>query len=803
MSTFSIVTNVSSLIAQENLQKTNALQATTITRLTSGLRINSSADDAAGLAIANRFRSDISVLRQGIRNGADGLSTLQTIDGGLNNVALLLDRARTLATQSASGTFIGDRNTLNLEFQSTIAEIDRQTQAIGLDPGGAFNHLLNVFIGGGRTNGSIAEFANGSVDIDLSNSAVNSNTLGLKGVQASGVAGTNIGASSATSVQAIVEDATNLNSLANAGFTEFHFRSPGFSDDGTAVLSVNLAGVVDTSTLRTAINAAIEGFDSSSAEAQAFKNAGITALVNTDSDGNQQRAFSSSDTAFQVSAGDQLANALLGNVTTSSNPTGLSLGKTVTGGAQADVTLAAVQTTKVVIRGGGLTSDVELSISSAIADTEDIIFQDLQDALIANTTLSSLGFSVAQNGGAVEFTNDQGENFQVKVTGDNTDALGFGSAALGGGVFGVGTDSTYNTISGSAAVSANLAGTATLSILVDGEATAQQIVLTATATTTAAELINQFNDAINAHSVLSQTGLQASIGGSSELVLETTTSGDNTNFTISVDDDATNNLLSLNDTAFGISTGTVAEGSTAEHTFLSEGAQVTSGLTSADPIAFTGITFGGDEQSLNLTAKDDNDAVHSLSISLTNANAQTIDEAVNAINTQIQASKDSTLSQVVAVKERDGAGTEGIRFISTLTAGFEVGIGDISSDKGLANATADSKLLKSAQLGSASIAYIASEENASKAVQLLETAVARLGITQATVGRGQNQLQFGISLATTQITNLSAAESRIRDADLALEAANLTRAGIAQQAGVAALAQANSAPQAVLALLRG
>ena len=134
MSTFSIVTNVSSLIAQENLQKTNALQGTTITRLTSGLRINSSADDAAGLAIANRFRSDISVLRQGVRNGADGLSTLQTIDGGLNNVALLLDRARTLATQSASGTFTGDRNTLNLEFQSTIAEIDRQTQAIGLDP---------------------------------------------------------------------------------------------------------------------------------------------------------------------------------------------------------------------------------------------------------------------------------------------------------------------------------------------------------------------------------------------------------------------------------------------------------------------------------------------------------------------------------------------------------------------------------------------------------------------------------------------------------------------------------------------
>ena len=84
---FSIVTNVNSLLAQENLSRTNQLQTTTIARLTSGLRINSSADDAAGLAVANRFRSDIAVLRQGVRNAADGLSTLQTIDGGLNYFA--------------------------------------------------------------------------------------------------------------------------------------------------------------------------------------------------------------------------------------------------------------------------------------------------------------------------------------------------------------------------------------------------------------------------------------------------------------------------------------------------------------------------------------------------------------------------------------------------------------------------------------------------------------------------------------------------------------------------------------------
>jgi flagellin len=78
-----------------------------------------------------------------------------------------------------------------------------------------------------------------------------------------------------------------------------------------------------------------------------------------------------------------------------------------------------------------------------------------------------------------------------------------------------------------------------------------------------------------------------------------------------------------------------------------------------------------------------------------------------------------------------------------------------------------------------------------------------LGDAQAVVGKGQNQMNFAINLAATQLTNLAAAESRIRDADLAAEAANLTKAQILQQAGVAALGQANTAPQAILSLLRG
>ena len=128
----SIQTNVSALLAQENLRVTNEFQGKTIERLTSGYRINSSGDDAAGLAVANKFRSDTAELTQGVRNANDGISLMQLVDGGLNNVSKMMDRMKTLASQSASGTFTGNRNVLNSEYQALITEINRQSANIGL-----------------------------------------------------------------------------------------------------------------------------------------------------------------------------------------------------------------------------------------------------------------------------------------------------------------------------------------------------------------------------------------------------------------------------------------------------------------------------------------------------------------------------------------------------------------------------------------------------------------------------------------------------------------------------------------------
>src|SRR5262249_4374154 len=127
----SVVTNIAALNAQTQLYKTNVGLENTLARLSSGLRINSAADDATGLAIANRFRMDGAGRQVGIRNANGAIRNLQIEDGPTNNISLLLDRALTLATQSASGPFLGSRATLD-EFQSVPTEITRTASASGL-----------------------------------------------------------------------------------------------------------------------------------------------------------------------------------------------------------------------------------------------------------------------------------------------------------------------------------------------------------------------------------------------------------------------------------------------------------------------------------------------------------------------------------------------------------------------------------------------------------------------------------------------------------------------------------------------
>ena len=124
-----INTNVASLTAQRNLSTSQASLNTSIQRLSSGLRINSAKDDAAGLAISERFTSQIRGLNQAVRNANDGISLAQTAEGALKSTGDILQRVRELSVQSANATnSAGDRKAIQAEVGQLLSEMDRISQ---------------------------------------------------------------------------------------------------------------------------------------------------------------------------------------------------------------------------------------------------------------------------------------------------------------------------------------------------------------------------------------------------------------------------------------------------------------------------------------------------------------------------------------------------------------------------------------------------------------------------------------------------------------------------------------------------
>jgi len=122
-------TNIASLTAQRNLTGSQGMLSTSLERLSSGLRINSAKDDAAGLAISERFTAQVRGLNQGVRNANDGISLAQTAEGALKEVTSNLQRIRELAVQSANATnSASDRAALQQEVAQLVAEIDRVAQ---------------------------------------------------------------------------------------------------------------------------------------------------------------------------------------------------------------------------------------------------------------------------------------------------------------------------------------------------------------------------------------------------------------------------------------------------------------------------------------------------------------------------------------------------------------------------------------------------------------------------------------------------------------------------------------------------
>jgi flagellin len=168
MASFSVVTNVAASNAQANLYSTSIGLRQALTRVSSGFRINNSGDDAAGLAVANKYRSDVAIITQGIRNANDGLSQLQIKDSALDNISRVLDRLATLATQAAgSTTDATTKATLNAEFQSLIGEITRESNVASLGTAGSFSVFVSNNGASGIVSGAVGLVTTGATSLNL------------------------------------------------------------------------------------------------------------------------------------------------------------------------------------------------------------------------------------------------------------------------------------------------------------------------------------------------------------------------------------------------------------------------------------------------------------------------------------------------------------------------------------------------------------------------------------------------------------------------------------------------------------
>ncbi|WP_269503696.1 flagellin N-terminal helical domain-containing protein [Burkholderia sp. IMCC1007] len=296
-----INSNINSLVAQQNLNGSQNALSQAITRLSSGKRINSAADDAAGLAISTRMQTQINGLNQGVSNANDGVSMIQTASSGLSQITSSLQRIRQLAVQSSSGSLSqSDQQALQTEVTQQIAEVNRiasQTNYNGknLLDGSAGNISFQVGANVGQTIGlnltqslSAANLGSGTVQAGVTLGSFTGLSLTSGGVQAP-----------AGSTPAIT--AVNVISDGKGGFQ--------FTDQNGSSINTAAAGQLFTST--------------GGAAGNQFQNAaGVTTPLQLSF--NASGALSGTTTGFQTQAAAataQQVNAISGaNSATSTYP---------------------------------------------------------------------------------------------------------------------------------------------------------------------------------------------------------------------------------------------------------------------------------------------------------------------------------------------------------------------------------------------------------------------------------------------------------------------------------------------------
>jgi flagellin len=270
-----ILTNVAATYAQNNLNQTQGSLQTVLQQLSSGSRINSGADDAAGLSISNGLQANVAALTQSAQNAQNGVGLLQTADGALSQVTNLLDRAVTLATEAANGGLTTAQSTAaDTEFQSILTQIGKIGGTTNFNSTGVFNQAAGTdFV---LTDGT----ATGVTKITSAATALTATSIG--NVTFSGT-DTLTGATAAAgqaSAQTTLIDVTN----AIAGISAQRGALGANINQLNAAANVANSEVVNLSSAQASINSTNYGQATSNlAKYQVLSQTGISALAQANS----------------------------------------------------------------------------------------------------------------------------------------------------------------------------------------------------------------------------------------------------------------------------------------------------------------------------------------------------------------------------------------------------------------------------------------------------------------------------------------------------------------------------------------
>lgn len=698
-----INTNLTSLNTQNQLNKSQAAQSTAMERLSSGLRINSAKDDAAGSSIVNRFTAQIKGLNQASRNANDGISLSKTAEGAIGEVNNSLQRLRELAVQSANGTNTGvDRKAIAAESKQLLDEINRVSSTANFNG----SKLLD---GSFKTQFQVG--ANSGETIGVSIGRLDTKTLG----------------SAATAAVSTAQNAS-----ANA------LKDGDLFINGVGIgASLGAADTASSTSKETSAIAKAAAINAKSAQT------GVTAQVN----------------ATEVGGSAMTAAATSGVVTI--NNVDINIATTTDASASRQSVVAAInaksQETGVTAEDTGLDSG---GVKLTAADGRNVTLSFVADAS-NNATAASTGLAaVGTNRGSFTLVSDKA----ITIAGSNAGDLK--NSGLRAGSYDAQVASASGVASTAAPTAALLASTkiAAGDFSINGQLVGASLTSTDTASFNAKDS-SAISRAAAINAISDKTGVTATANANEVAGADMTGAVGSLTGTFTINGVPTGSITTTTDTAanraavvaeinkISAQTGVVAVDTNDD----TKGVQLVAADGRNITVTQTG-TLDEVDTGLNeafITGVTANDRTFTGSITLTSASEFTIDKGTNAT---------AVLKNSLGM----GAGTYG------------------AGRSGQSLDTID----------------LSTQEGASAALKAIDNALSTVDSARADQGAVQNRFDSVLSSLASSSSNLTDARSRIQDADFAAETANLSKAQVLQQAGVAMLAQANQLPQNILSLLR-